>query len=74
MIDLHIPDQLYATELFSPRLYASYAYMNSLGDFLLNVLLVLCLLLVLKKGNWGNWVIKVIRVIKLRPNYLSCLN
>ncbi len=52
MIQLRIPDQLYVTELFSPGLYASSVYMNSLGDFLINVLLVLCLsLLFSNKGK-----------------------
>ena len=31
------PEELYRLELFSPRLYASSFYFNSLGDFLINV-------------------------------------
>src|SRR6185436_19336024 len=33
-IHLHIPDEFYSTPLFSPQLYASSFYFNSLGDLL----------------------------------------
>ncbi len=42
MIHLRIPDSLYSTPLFSPQFYASSFYFNSLGDLILNTLIILC--------------------------------
>ncbi len=40
MILFKIPDELYGTDLFSPQNYASSFFFNSLGDLLLNSLLI----------------------------------
>ncbi len=45
MITLKVPEALYHLELFSPEYYASAWFLNSLGDLLLNtLLLVLCII------------------------------
>ena len=46
-IYFQLPDGLYRTHLFSPQLYASSAFNNSLGDLLLNVLVLVCLCAIL---------------------------
>lgn len=40
MIIFKIPEELYGTDLFSPQNYASSFFFNSLGDLLLNALLI----------------------------------
>ncbi|MCX6290322.1 MAG: ATP-binding protein [Bacteroidetes bacterium] len=42
MISLRIPDEFYSTPLFSPQFYASSFYFNSLGDLIINSLILLC--------------------------------
>ncbi len=42
MILFKFPDELYYTDLFSPQNYASSFFFNSLGDLLLNALLIAC--------------------------------
>ena len=42
MIQLHIPDEFYTTAFFSPQLYASSFYFNSLGDLFINAMLIFC--------------------------------
>lgn len=41
MIGFKIPEEFYATDLFSPQNYASSFFFNSLGDLLINTLLLL---------------------------------
>lgn len=41
-ITFKIPDDIYNTDLFSPRNYASSFFFNSLGDLLINVSLLAC--------------------------------
>ncbi len=43
MIHLRVPDEFYATPLFSPQQYASSFYFNSLGDLLLNTAFLFCI-------------------------------
>jgi two-component system nitrogen regulation sensor histidine kinase NtrY len=42
MIRFHLPGELYYNDFFSPKVYGSSFYFNSLGDFFLNAIALIC--------------------------------
>jgi len=42
MIRFHLPGELYYNDFFSPKVYGSSFYFNSIGDFFLNAIALIC--------------------------------